>query len=329
MNDKVFIRINGIGHAFSRELGCTCARCTVVNFAMEKPPQKLETFRGWDDPPWRAHTSGSILIPDPDHDNKVKHHILIDVGAGVVDSLMCSGLEGLDQVDALLITHWHPDHVLGLNQFCESMKRSAKSRSRTFQKIPLFCTLETYEQLRENGGQAYVLQNHLALREILPEQPFELGTNPIVRFTPIPVAHSGIKGSVIFVAEIGLKKKVVFAWDIDVPGKELPSGGITNREIFHRNGTLFKNTQILFIAANTWTADEIENGGRKKTGHSSYQRAKFYIELIEAKTVFLVHMSGHEDGVGNRGYGWTDSDWESEVTKDKVLISRQGMVIEV
>ena len=133
-------------------------------------------------------------------------------------------------MNALLITHWHPDHIMALNQYCESIKRSAKSKGREFQKIPLFCTLETYEHLRERGGQAYVLQNHLAFREILPEQPFNLGlnTNPIVRFTPIPVAHGGIRGAVIFGAEIG-SKKVVFAWNIDVPSKELPSGEIRNQ----------------------------------------------------------------------------------------------------
>jgi hypothetical protein len=295
---------------------------------MANPPKTLEPFRGWDDPPWRAHTSASILIP-MDNAN-VQHHILIDVGAGVVDSLMCSGLEGLDQVDALLITHWHPDHVLALNQFCESMKRSAKSKGRTFQKIPLFCTLETYEHLREKGGQSYVLQNHLALREILPEQPFKLNTEPVVQFTPIPVAHGGIKGAVIFLAEIG-SKKVVFAWDIDVPCKELPSDGITNHDVIKRNIDKFDKTEILFIEATTWNADGTKDGGGKETGHVSYRRAKDYISLINANNVFFVHMSGHEDGVGNDGYGWTDSRWESEVQQDgiKNKIARQGMVIEV
>jgi hypothetical protein len=218
-----------------------------------------------------------------------------------------------------------------LNQFGESLKRSAKRKDLPFQKIPLFCTLDTYERLRDKGGQSYVLKHHLAFREILPEQPFAVGTDPVVRFTPIPVAHGGVKQSVIFVAEIG-SKKVVFAWDIDVPPKGLPSGGITNEEVMTRNASRFEGTDILFIAANTWNADETKAGGEKATGHSSYLRAKSYFQSINAKKVFLVHLSGHEDGEGNYGHGYTDSDWDSAVTGDNggtVEIARQGMVVKV
>ncbi|MCK5001179.1 MAG: MBL fold metallo-hydrolase [Anaerohalosphaera sp.] len=326
MNDNVFVRMNGIGHAFSRELGCTCKRCREVKFHMANPPEILTPFDGWDDPPWRSHTSSSILAPN--QDGTVKQHILIDVGAGVVDSLVCSGLEGLDHVCAILLTHWHPDHALGLNQLCESVKRSAKRQGQEFQKIPLYCTLETYDHLRTKGGQSYVLEHRLCFQEILPEQPFEVGGDPLVRFTPIPVAHGGIKGSVIYIAEIG-PKKAVFAWDIDVPSKKLPYSDVTNLEVINRNIGSFKDADVLFIAANTWNADETEAGGEKKTGHTSYQRAKSYIEAIKAQKVYLVHMSGHEDGAGEVGFGWKDEQWETAVRGDGIAVSRQGMVIEL
>jgi len=327
MNHQVFIRINGIGHSFSRELGCTCDRCRVINFSMAKPPTTLLPFSGWDDPPWRAHTSASIFLTDDN--SKIQQHILIDVGAGVIDSLMCTGITGLDQISGLLLTHWHPDHTLGLNQFCESMQRSAKSNNRNKQKIPLYCTNATYQYLIGQGGQKFIMNKYIDFIEIFPEIPFVLDTNPSIRFMPIPVAHGSIEGAVIFLAEIGITKKVVFAWDIDVPSKIRPSGKFTNLDVFNNNRGLFKQTDILFIAANTWNADGTPGGGNIPTGHSSYQRAKDYINLIEPEKVYIAHMSGHEDGSGNDGYGWTDARWELEVKKDNVKIARQGMVIAV
>jgi ribonuclease BN (tRNA processing enzyme) len=227
----------------------------------------------------------------------------------------------------LLLTHWHPDHVLGLHQLCESLKRSATRNGLPFQKIPLFCTRETYEYLRDQGGQTYVLTNHLDFREIVPEQPFEVGANPIVRFTPIPVAHGGIRGSVIFIADIG-SKKVVFAWDIDVPSNAL-ANGVTNQEVIERNRTGLAGARLLFVAANTWAADDTPEGGNRRTGHASYLRAQSYVDLIKAEKTYLMHMSGHEDGKGHAGYGWTDSRWQSAVEPANVAIARQGMVIDV
>ena len=320
-NGKSFIRINGIGHAFSRELGCTCKRCGTIRYAMLRPPPRLAPFDGWDDPPWRAHTSASILMADGS--NTLTAHILVDVGAGTVDSLVCSGIANLSLVNALLLTHWHPDHALALNQFCESLKRSA---GESFQKIPIYCTLDTYDHLRDSGGQAYLLRKHLCFREILPEKKFSVDSIPAIQVTPLPVAHGDIKGAVIYVAEIG-SSKVIFGWDMDIPDKQLPSGKETNLQIFERNKGLLKKAKIYFLPANTWRADET-NG--KKTGHTSYLSAHSkYLEIIKAKKTYLVHMSGHEDGVGNQGFGWTDSEWETAVAPHGVKVARQGMIIQI
>ena len=98
LKQKIWVHINGIGHAFSREIGCLCLRCKTINFAMSVPSGRLEQFDGWDDPPWRAHTSASILISDTEGQSTIKSHILIDIGAGVVDSLVSSKLKGLERL---------------------------------------------------------------------------------------------------------------------------------------------------------------------------------------------------------------------------------------
>ena len=322
---KFFIRVNGIGHAFSKELGCCCGRCQTINFNMTTPSGLLEPFDGWYDPPWRAHTSASILIPNENDDSMIKSHTLIDIGAGVIDGLVSSKLKGLENVDGLLISHWHPDHLLGINQFCESLKRTVVSQGRKFVKIPLFCTLETYDYLR--GKFSYEVEQFLRFCEVIPEVPFKLSENSPITFTPVNVAHGKgggtAKSAVIFIADFDNQEmKVIFGWDIDVPEAKRMSDGKPNIDVIRDNLSLLTEADILFMEANTWK--EATN-----TGHTSFVLARQYIDAIQAKKVLLVHMSGHEDGEGNDGYGWNDKEWESAVDQFGVGIARQGMIIQL
>lgn len=324
LQQKICIRINGIGHAFSREIGCDCERCQTIKFAMTKPTGKLEEFSGWDDPPCRAHTSASILIPDIEKPDEVKNHILIDVGSGVIDSLVSSKLKGLDRVRGVLISHWHPDHVLGLNQLCESLKRSAKRKGLNFTKIPVYCTLKTYDVLRDKYP--YELKTALCFHEILPGVPFKVNETPPITFIALEVAHGKAEGSVIYMANIE-KRKVVFGWDIDEPNAERPSDKKKNIDIIRDNLSILECPDLLLMSANTWKATG--------TGHTSFLNACEYIDVIKAEKTktFLVHLSGHEDGEGNQGYGWSDSEWASQVREQvreyEVSIARQGMLFEI
>lgn len=181
---EIWIRVNGIGHAFSRELGCTCGRCTTIA-RMETPPTGLEEeFSGWPDPPSRAHTSASVLARNRDG---IQSHVLIDCGAGTVDSLACSRLAGLENVPALLITHWHPDHVLGLNQFAESVRRTKKRRGDSAERVPTYCTRATHDHLVEKAGFKYEFGKLLEFREVQGGTPFPLPGIPSAVVTPVSV----------------------------------------------------------------------------------------------------------------------------------------------
>lgn len=314
----IWIRKNGIGHAFSRELGCCCRRCRTINYTLIPPPSHLAPFPGWDDPPWRAHTSASILVGD--QSDKVQGHLLVDCGAGVVDSLVCSGLDLLDSIAALLITHWHPDHVLAINQLAESLRRSAKRRKRAFRKLSVYCTLATYDWLRSKSGLDYEFKTLLRFCEVLPEDSFGVCIGSLeFQFVPLPVAHGSIEGAVIYVAE-HQSKKVVFGWDIDIPSAQIPHDGRTNEEIVRTYLDDYR-PQMLFMASNTKKATG--------TGHTSYELAQTYINIIQPGEVFLTHLSGHEDNVGAEGYGWTDADWERAVDSDGARVARQGMMIKL
>jgi glyoxylase-like metal-dependent hydrolase (beta-lactamase superfamily II) len=149
---SLWIRVNGVGHAFGRELGCDCGRCRTVNYDLAAPPERLSEFAGWADPPVRANTSASLLVGDAD--GRVAGHVLIDAGGGVVDGLSGLPIPGIENVSAVLLTHWHNDHVSGLTQLGESLRRSARARKQPFLKTPLYCTLPAYDALRDRGGLA-------------------------------------------------------------------------------------------------------------------------------------------------------------------------------
>lgn len=312
----IWIRTNGIAHAFSRELGCTCGRCRRISLTLTPPPRGLRPFAGWDDPPWRAHTSASILVGQ--EGGAVEGHVLVDCGSGVVDSLVCSGLDGLDRLNALLLTHWHADHVLGLTQLCESLRRSAERAGREFRKLTVCCTRATAAWVRDKGGFAREFDDCLQLHEVHPEMPFTLRAGPVdITCTPLPVAHRDVEGAVIFVAAMQ-GKTVVFGWDIDVPSAALPGDTRTNQDVIDahlRDG----RPDILFVDANTWRA--------RGTGHTSYEEARTYLDAINARAVYLTHVSGHEDEVGASGHGWSDREWSDAAGADGVRVARQGMIL--
>lgn len=175
MKEQVFNRPNGNGAAFSRELGCICRRCKTIQYEMAKPSGRLEEFVGWPDPPSRAGTSASILTGI---DGAAKAHVLIDVGPGVGDSLASSMIAGLENLNAILISHWHPDHTRGLNQIVETARRTVNAKGKPFAKIPFFSTLATYRHMRENGGLAYEIDKRLEFHELVP------GPVPQSKFAP-------------------------------------------------------------------------------------------------------------------------------------------------
>lgn len=72
-----------------------------------------------------------------------------------------------------------------------------------------------------------------------------------------------------------------------------------NIDVISDHGGLLHNTEPLYMAANTYQIDET-------TGHTSFLNALRYVEVVSAKRVYFVHMSGFEDGFGNPGFGLSD-----------------------
>ena len=149
---------------------------------------------------------------------------------------------------------------------------------------------------------------------------------PCKKLNAIRVAHGSVKDAVIFSIDIDRKQRVVFCWDIDVPSTVSPFDGKANLQIIKDNLSYLQDADLLIIEANTFEKTTGPKG--KPTGHTSYKAAGEFIALIDAKRVLLTHLSGHEDGEGNPGFGRKDSAWETALAceAEGIGIAKTGMV---
>lgn len=296
---KHFLFVNGLEHAFLREFGCDCARCR-----------------------WQrrtANTSVSLITFSDNGDTS--HHVLFDVGMRVVDSLVDSPhLSGNKaRLDWLIISHWHPDHALDLNRLCESWRRTLKRRGEQWNPIPTWCRSGTAEWLKRNHAFEWnSFLNHQLSDESGPPgvklEPIKLGISGLT-VTPITVSHctadiqpanpkERLYCSASFVIE-SEAKKVVLLWDIDNQNRwiEDPASDEQKQAV-----KLLSGADYLFVDCNTWSVEEV-NG--KNTGHASFSTVQRYAKALSPiGTTFLVHLSGHEDGKGEPGWGHNHSTWE-------------------
>ena len=323
---KHFLIVNGLDHAFLREFGCPCNRCVEQRTA--------------------ASTSVSLVSLD-DNGDRILHHILFDTGMGVVDSLVDSPyLSGKKaRLDWLIISHWHPDHVLDLNRLCETWRRTLKRRGEQWKPIPTWCRTGTAEWLKRS----HAFEWNSFLKPQLSDEnrppgvklaPIELGIAGLT-VTPITVSHctadinpanpkESLHCSASFVIEHEARK-VVLLWDIDNR-----NGWIENPTSDEQKEAvkMLSGADYLFIDCNTWSVEE-PNG--KNTGHASFLTVQRYARVLSPTTTFLVHLSGHEDGNGNPGWSWIDSTWEQKAQEvwannnlpGRVCVPRIGRKVQI
>ena len=297
------LMINGIDHAFMREFGCPCKRCISNRKS--------------------ANTSVSLIGLDK-ATGKTKYHILFDVGMGVVNSLVNNPFLSGDnaRLDWLFLSHWHPDHVLDLNRLCETWKRTTKRRGEKWNPIPVWVRKGSAEWLKRiyNYEWTNFLNPQISEESLPPGRKLDAIKFDFTDLTVIPITVSHCTAdidpidfeenfycSASFVIEIK-NKKVVLLWDIDNRNNWIMEPKLEEIETVE----LLKEPDFLFIDCNTWSI-EVFNG--KNTGHTSFATVQEYVKVLSPKKTFLVHLSGHEDGQGNPGWGWDDIDWEVNAQK--------------
>lgn len=244
------------------EIGCNCPACREAH----------------QNPKWRR-TRTSILL-------KSQSTILIDP----TPDLRCQLLKHkIDKIDAVIITHAHPDHFLGLDEFC-----ARRGQSASFKNIPLFVGKEAWEK-RISRTFNYLIEKKdspLKIRKFLkPNQNFVFKEWKVTTF---PTCHSkpdkiGITFGFIF-SHRKTKIKLVYTADYC--------------EILYDHPRQLMNAD-LFITEATWLN---EQGKEKecKTGHISFERCwREYILNLRPQRIALVHISHIE--------GMTIKQWRSRI----------------
>lgn len=299
------IVVNGLDHAFMSEFGCTCGRCL------------------WQRP--MANTSVSLLRLS--EDGEADAHVLFDVGAGVVNSLTTSPrLCGQNaRLDALVLSHWHPDHVLDLNRLCETWRRSRARRGAPVDQIPTWCRSGTADWLcRTHAYEWRLLQvtpseEHEPPGTMLP--PIDLGMQGLT-VTPIALSHgtadldpdnpaSKLPCSAGFVLETPTSR-ALFLWDIDNQNDWIVNPSTAAQAEAREK---LAGADYVFIGCNTWSE---ESPGGKNTGHISFRTVMEYAAALGLKPsseTILLHLSGHEDGQGQPGWGWDDLAWQAHAAR--------------
>lgn len=111
-------------------------------------------YGGWISIPSYGHTS--ILILDTDGRN----YLLLDPGEGVYRSMYECGYGDVEKLKAVIVTHSHGDHVLGL----PTLVQYAKTRGARFKVIGLQQTLDSATELLR----ATSVSNYGAHLELVP-----------------------------------------------------------------------------------------------------------------------------------------------------------------
>lgn len=313
---KHFIIVNGLDHAFLREFGCPCKR-----YVRQRSV---------------ANTSVSLVSLN-DSGDQILHHILFDTGMGVVDKLVDSPyLSGNNaHLDWLIVSHWHPDHLLDLNRLCETWRRTLKRWGKEWKPIPTWCRSGTAEWLKRN----HTFEWNSFLKPQLSNETSPPGATltPIqldiagLTVTPITVSHhtadinpANPKEQLPFCASFVIETdstKTVLLWDIDNRNNWIENPNTNEQK---KTVNLLSEADYLFIDCNTWSVEEV-NG--KNTGHISFSTARRYIMALHPKRqTLLVHLSVHEDGEYQPGWGWLDWKWEQEAQRVWQAESLPGIV---
>ena len=247
--------VNGTGNAFLQEFGCPCPRC-----ALKEPV---------------ANMSVSIIRRD---EGRIAWHALVDVGLGVVNSLIKAFSPDEARLDWLLFSHWHPDHSLEVNRLGETMRRTARRRGVKFARIPTWCRGGTGKWLARNYSYEWYrcLEGRPSDESEPPGTllaPIALGTDGI-EITPLSVSHSGADidpdnfketrySSACFIVRTA-RKKTVLLWDLDNK-----NGWITSpqTEMQKRTVEALSGADHLFIDCFSWTVEEVVGFN---TGHLSF-----------------------------------------------------------
>jgi len=241
----------GTGSAWcTPEYSCSCAVCNRMNAIGEQ------------------RTRTSILIRD-------EEHILIDCGP---DLRLQMKANDVTRPDAVLITHEHGDHYLGLDDLLV-FRRSVPVDQ--WSPIPVYATEKAWETIDLRFG--YLVGTLIDRRIAVPEVPLQ---DLKATITPFKTYHgpsaSGSVGYVYETESCGSKFKIVYTSDFMRMDSE---------------PACLTEPDILIMQANWLNEPEFN-----RPNHMSFQSAMAYIRRWKPKKgTYLVHISDMDCIPGDPG----------------------------
>lgn len=232
----------GTGGAWSLpELGCNCFICGEMRKRGERRRRTALALKG----------AGTLLV---------------DCGPDIASQLQDNGV---GRPDAVLITHEHGDHFLGLDELVSFRRTTPKGR---FEPIPAYMTSQTLAAVRRRFDYLQGM-GVLAFREVKEDEPLNAGA---FRVLPFKTHHGTFAaGSVGYVidapGENGSRKRLVYTSDfVDLP--EPPP------ELLHPD---------ILVIQSFWLNEPAHN----RPNHMSFQKALVYIDRWAPKgRTYLVHI---------------------------------------
>ncbi len=201
-------------------------------------------------------------------------NILIDCGPDIREQLI---INSIDSIDAILITHEHGDHYLGLDEISCFKRRRPRGE---FVPIPLYATGKAWQTISTQFGYLADMEI-IKVHEIEAGSSYNLGEFEFAPFKTLhgPVATGAVGYSIRVRKTNGDSVHLVYTSDFfDLA--EPPSG------IFHPD----------YLILNCyWLNEPLKN----RANQLSFQRALAFIELLKpGKDVFLTHI-GDTDMAAN------------------------------
>lgn len=193
-------------------------------------------------------------------------NILIDCGPDIREQL---SVNNIDAIDAILITHEHGDHYLGLDEISSFKRRRPRGE---YEPIPLYATSKTWQTISRQFN--YLADTGvISIRETEAGETFKVGE---FEFTPFKTTH-------------GLVAAGSVGYSITVHREDGGSTGLVYASDFF--GLPDPPPRIFspdcLILNCYWLNEPLNN----RANHLSFQRALDFIELLKPqREVFITHI---------------------------------------
>jgi phosphoribosyl 1,2-cyclic phosphodiesterase len=176
-------------------------------------------------------------------------------------------------LDALLITHAHEDHVKELSALVKKVSSSLGSLpAKAAQQINIYCTQECQDQLRSKITLSPDEYNIINFNIVKPNQYFSIKPFYIM---PISSYHGedSPPGSVIYVVNV-FDRKIVVGWDF--------------LSLIDVSESILWNPDLVILGTETYN-------DHPETGSISVTEAYNIVRRWNAKECYIVHYSGLKD----------------------------------